>query len=128
MLPTLADRSAHCPQSLENPISRDADDRHAPESEGRYFKPFDPDQPLLARCGCGKDHSLLEHQAELAAPSPGRDIERFSAEFIEATLVKAIFPHEPTRRSLIRAIGAGTLRAVVAAALAAQLTLMKGRS
>jgi len=109
-------------------MSRDADDRLSPEFEGRYFKPFDADQPLLARCGCGKDHTVAQHQAEAAAtgallaspaPSPERDLDRFSAEFIEASMVKAIFPHEPTRRSLIKAIGAGTLRAAVAAALPA---------
>ncbi|NBT10711.1 MAG: nitrate ABC transporter substrate-binding protein [Betaproteobacteria bacterium] len=122
-------------------MSRDADSRLSPEFEGRYFKPFDADQPLLARCGCGKDHTVAEHQAEASAtgrllslPSGAResglaqplapacaerDLERYSAEFIEASLVKAIFPHEPTRRSLIRALGAGTLRAAVAAALPA---------
>ncbi|MFM8664992.1 MAG: CmpA/NrtA family ABC transporter substrate-binding protein, partial [Betaproteobacteria bacterium] len=108
------------------------------ETDGRYFRPFDPDQPLLARCGCGKDHTVAQHQAEAAAtgsllaaahhtPSAcqpasskaSQDLERFSAEFIEASMVKAIFPHEPTRRSLIKAIGAGTLRAAVAAALPA---------
>ena len=114
-------------------MSRDADDRLKSDFEGRYFKPFDPDQPLLARCGCGKDHTVADHQAEAAAqgrllqvaapastpPSPENDTERFSNEFIEASLVKAIFPHEPTRRSLIKAVGAGTLRAAVAAALPA---------
>ncbi|MFZ9495141.1 MAG: CmpA/NrtA family ABC transporter substrate-binding protein, partial [Burkholderiaceae bacterium] len=114
-------------------MSRDADDRLKSDFEGRYFKPFDPDQPLLARCGCGKDHTVADHQAEAAAqgrllqvaapastqPSPENDTERFSNEFIEASLVKAIFPHEPTRRALIKAVGAGTLRAAVAAALPA---------
>jgi hypothetical protein len=104
------------------------------ETDGRYFSPFDPDQPLLARCGCGKDHTVAQHQAEAAAtgslltaadqtvaasqaagPNASQDLERFSAEFIEASMVKAIFPHEPTRRSLIKALGAGTLRAAVAA-------------
>jgi len=108
------------------------------EDKGRYFRPFDPDVALLTRCGCGKDHTVAEHQAEAAAsgslitgagptdqaamvsaPQASQDLERFSAEFIEASLVKAIFPHEPTRRSLIKALGAGTLRAAVAAALPA---------
>ncbi len=86
-------------------MSRDADDRLSPEFEGRYFKPFDADQPLLARCGCGKDHTVAQHQAEAAAtgallaspaPSPERDLDRFSAEFIEASMVKATgaFPLE----------------------------------
>ncbi|MEY2594451.1 MAG: hypothetical protein RI972_2140, partial [Pseudomonadota bacterium] len=117
-------------------MSRDHQDRLPSDDEGHYFKPFDADQPLLARCGCGKDHTVAQHQAEAAAtgsllaagehtarasqPALGnasQDLERFSAEFIEASMVKAIFPHEPTRRSLIKALGAGTLRAAVAAAL-----------
>ena len=57
----------------------------------RYFRPFDPDQPLMARCGCGRDHTVGEHAREAqAAPAPERDTEGFSREFIEATLVKAL--------------------------------------
>ena len=101
--------------------------------EGRYFRPFDADQPLLARCGCGRDHTAAEHHAEAAAQ--GRlitaeqaptDADLYGREFMEATLVKAIVPHEPTRRALIKAVGAGTLKAAIAAALpAGALTSMQ---
>ena len=89
-------------------MSRDHQDRLPSDDDGRYFKPFDADQPLLARCGCGKDHTVAQHQAEAAAtgsllaagehtarasqPALGnasQDLERFSAEFIEASMVKA---------------------------------------
>ncbi|MGA0612506.1 CmpA/NrtA family ABC transporter substrate-binding protein [Caldimonas sp. KR1-144] len=84
----------------------------------RYFRPFDPDQPLMAKCGCGRDHTVGEHAREAeAAASPERDTERFSREFIEATLVKALFPHEPLRRRFLQAVGANTARAAIASLL-----------
>jgi len=84
----------------------------------RYFRPFDPDQPLLAKCGCGRDHTVAEHAREAeAAVSPERDLEGFSREFIEASLVKALFPHEPLRRRFLQAVGANTARAAIASLL-----------
>ena len=84
----------------------------------RYFRPFDPDQPLMARCGCGRDHTVGEHAREAqAAPAPERDTEGFSREFIEATLVKALFPHEPLRRRFLQAVGANAARAAIASLL-----------
>lgn len=87
----------------------------------RYFRPFDPDQPLLAKCGCGRDHTLADHAREAAPASPERapedDRETFSREFIEATLVKALFPHEPLRRRFLQAVGANTARAAIASLL-----------
>ena len=118
-------------------MSRSSDDssKTLTAEGGRYFNPFDADRPLLSRCGCGKDHTVGEHQQEAAAqgallseaapavPAPlltaERDTENFSNEFIEATLVKALFPQEPVRRSLLKAIGANTLRAAIASALPA---------
>ena len=124
--------------SFSQPASQD--------DAGRYFRPFDADRPLLSRCGCGADHDPSVHapvaQAQgagllssrmspsdagsaptLRSPeylrSPENDSDRLSNEFIEATMVKALFPQESVRRGLIKALGAGTLRAAVAAALPA---------
>lgn len=84
----------------------------------RYFRPFDPDQPLLAKCGCGKDHSAADHARERGeAVSAERDTEGYSREFIEAALVKALFPHEPLRRRFLQAVGANTARAAIASLL-----------
>jgi nitrate/nitrite transport system substrate-binding protein len=62
------------------------------------FKPFDPDQPLFVSCSCGKHRSQEEHI---------QDAEKLSNEFIEASLVKALFPDEMRRRAFIKAVGVG---------------------
>ena len=99
-----------------------------------YFRPFDPDQPLFVRCNCGGDHAQADHARALAAdttaePSRGTATalrtdhqirsaaEDYSGEFVEATLIKALFPHEPLRRRFLQAVGANTARAAVASLL-----------
>ena len=69
------------------------------------YKPFDPDRPLFSsRCSCGQHASESEHQAaQLSKP----DAEEDSANFIEASLVKALFPQEARRRAFLKAVGAG---------------------
>ena len=67
--------------------------------------PYDADRPLLLRCACGRGHAPKAHSA---ASKPG---------FIEATLVKALFPHEPLRRRFLQAVGADTARAAIASLL-----------
>jgi len=76
------------------------------------FKPFDPNQPLMLRCACGADHAPAEHPA--AAGAKATDADEFSRGFIEASIVKALFPQEPVRRAFIKAVGANTARAAVA--------------
>ena len=52
------------------------------------YKPFDPDRPLFSsRCSCGMHASESEHQAAVAQKL---DEEEVSANFIEASLVKAL--------------------------------------
>ena len=77
------------------------------------FDPYDADRPLMLKCGCGRDHSPAQHDAESAAGSA----ESFSRDFIEATLVKALLPSEPLRRRFLQAVGAGTARAAIASLL-----------
>jgi nitrate/nitrite transport system substrate-binding protein len=78
------------------------------------FDPYDPDRPLMLRCACGADHAPTEHGAQGAAAI---DDETFSRGFIEATLVKALFPQEPLRRAFLRAVGTTTARAAIASLL-----------
>lgn len=73
------------------------------------YDPYDPDRPLLVQCACGRDHAPGEHG--LATP------ESESRSFIEAALVKALFPQEPLRRRFLQAIGANTARAAIASLL-----------
>lgn len=66
------------------------------------FKPFDPNQPLFTSgCSCGRHATDAEHQAA------SFDAEKESADFIEASLVKALFPNELKRRAFIKAVGVG---------------------
>jgi nitrate/nitrite transport system substrate-binding protein len=90
------------------------------------FSPFDADRPLMLKCSCGRDHTVAEHQQELSAAAATTELKRrsqtsefeaYSNEFIEATLVKAIFPHDEVRRRFIRAVGKSTAMAAIASAL-----------
>ena len=78
---------------------------HDPTDTPRH-DPYDADRPLLMRCACGESH------AALAACRP--DAERETREFIEASLVKAIFPQDQVRRAFIRAVGKRSAMAAIA--------------
>ena len=69
------------------------------------YRPFDPDRPLFSsRCSCGRHSSDAEHALDLSAKI---DEEKISADFVEASLVKALFPQESRRRAFLKAVGAG---------------------
>ena len=91
-----------------------------------FFSPFDADRPLMLKCSCGRDHSVADHHAEVAADGAAAELRRrsltsefeaYSNEFIEATLVKAIFPQDEVRRNFLRAVGKGTAMAAIASVL-----------
>lgn len=82
------------------------------------FDPYNADRPLMMRCGCGRDHTVGEHEAEQAVAGPARgDDASFSREFIEATIVKALLPNDSVRRRFLKAVGANTARAAIASLL-----------
>jgi nitrate/nitrite transport system substrate-binding protein len=72
---------------------------------------YDADRPLMLRCACGDDHSPEQHAQAPASP------EELSAGFVEATLVKALFPVDSVRRGFLKAVGANTARAAIASVL-----------
>ena len=85
-----------------------------------FFSPYDADRPLMLKCSCGQDHSEAEHHKELAASNATVELKRrslttefeaYSNAFIEATLVKALFPQDAVRRKFLRAVGARQKRA-----------------
>jgi len=91
-----------------------------------YFSPYDADRPLMLKCSCGKDHTLADHHAAVAADSAALELRRrsqtaefeaYSNAFIEATLVKALFPQDEVRRRFLRAVGKGTAMAAIASVL-----------
>ena len=75
--------------------------------------PYDADRPLMLRCGCGRDHAAGDHPHGSEPVS----VEAQSRQFIEASFVKALFPHEPLRRRFLQAVGANTARAAIASLL-----------
>jgi nitrate/nitrite transport system substrate-binding protein len=91
-----------------------------------FFSPYDADRPLMLKCSCGQDHNAADHHAavsadaaavELRRRSLSSEFEAYSNAFIEATLVKAIFPQDEVRRRFLRAVGKGTAMAAIASVL-----------
>ncbi|MBU0587789.1 MAG: ABC transporter substrate-binding protein [Gammaproteobacteria bacterium] len=92
-----------------------------------FFDPYNADRPLMMKCSCGRDHTAAEHQAEQASAeqatrtlrerSETAEFEAYSNEFIEATLVKALFPQDDMRRRFLRAVGKGTAMAAISSLL-----------
>lgn len=79
----------------------------------KQYDPYDADRPLMLRCACGKDHAPGAHQdvtEDQSEEAMGRD-------FMEASLIKAIFPVEAVRRRFLQAVGASTARAAIASVL-----------
>lgn len=82
------------------------------------FDPYDADRPLMMGCACGKHGSDAEHAAaELRARSETAEFEAYSNAFIEASLVKALFPQDNVRRKFLRAVGKGSAMAAISSVL-----------
>ncbi len=78
-----------------------------------FDNPFDPKR-RLRRCACGLHASEAEHRAaelgEAAAPpDPAAHYERV----IASAVMRAVFPHDPTRRAFLNAVGASTALAAL---------------
>jgi len=90
--------------------------------------PYDADRPLLMRCACGQHGSAAEHNASLDAEgavsvlrtrSESAAFEAESNAFVEAALIKALFPQDALRRKFLRAVGRRTAQAAIASVLPA---------
>ncbi len=83
-----------------------------------HHDPYDADRPLLMRCTCGGHASAAEHAAaELRARQEGVSVELESNRFVEAALVKALFPQDSLRRSFLRAVGRRSAMAAIGSVL-----------
>lgn len=73
-----------------------------------FDNPFDA-KPRLSRggCSCGAHDSQAAHEAAL--PTGDAAIERA----VEATMLRALFPHVPERRAFLRSVGAATAAAAL---------------
>jgi nitrate/nitrite transport system substrate-binding protein len=72
--------------------------------------PYDADRPLMMRCACREPHAS---GAGCATP----DLQTVANQFLEASLVKALFPREPERRAFLKAVGKSTAMAAIASVL-----------
>ncbi|RTL43888.1 MAG: nitrate ABC transporter substrate-binding protein [Burkholderiales bacterium] len=80
--------------------------------------PYDADRPLLMRCSCGQHASAADHAvATLKARSEEPDVEAESRQFVEAALVKALFPQDAVRRRFLTAVGRNTAMAAISSVL-----------
>jgi nitrate/nitrite transport system substrate-binding protein len=75
------------------------------------YDAYDADRPLMLRCACGQDHAPGEHGQ---APASEGELSR---DFMEASLIKALFPVDAVRRGFLKAVGANTARAAIASVL-----------
>jgi nitrate/nitrite transport system substrate-binding protein len=94
---------------------------HRPDPDP--FGAYDAERPLLMRCSCGRHASEAEHHgagaaaAELRQRSQALDVEAHSNAFVEAVLVKALFPRDAQRRRFLRAVGRNTAMAAIGSVL-----------
>ncbi len=81
---------------------------------GLFYSPYDSEQALSMRCSCGQDHTVADHQSEvqLAANRSNLDEQRAN-EFVQAALLKALFPNDQLRRNFLRAVGKSTAAAAI---------------
>jgi len=72
-----------------------------------FKDPFDAKHRLTPGCACGRHASQAEHTADPAT------VEGRTARVVEGAVMRALFPHDATRRAFLRAVGAGTAIAAV---------------
>ncbi len=76
-----------------------------------FKDPFDASASLTSGCSCGHHHSETEHQADLAGQTA--DSEILGNRVVEAAVMRALFPHDATRRQFLNAVGASTAMAAI---------------
>src|ERR1700730_1435321 len=79
-----------------------------------FNDPFDPALHLGAGCVCGVHRTQGEHDAATRVADDG--VEALNRRVIESAVMRALFPRDDARRRFIRAVGASTAYAAVAAA------------
>ncbi|AKJ30386.1 CmpA/NrtA family ABC transporter substrate-binding protein [Caldimonas brevitalea] len=77
--------------------------------------PYDADRPLRLRCACGRDHGSPSERTAEATASEG--LEQTCNRYLEAALIKAIFPRETVRRAFLKAVGRSTAVAAIGSVL-----------
>jgi nitrate/nitrite transport system substrate-binding protein len=78
-----------------------------------FDNPFDPQVKLGNGCNCGNHATQAEHNAGLASQTG--DSEALGSRAVESAVMRALFPHDETRRNFLRTVGAGTAMAAISA-------------
>ena len=83
------------------------------------YRPYDPESALGPGCSCGQHHDQGTHDAaaSLARQQRGTNVDSLSQDFVEATLIKALFPQDSVRRKFLSAVGAGTAMSAISSLL-----------
>jgi nitrate/nitrite transport system substrate-binding protein len=80
-----------------------------------FFDPFDPNARLGSSCTCGRHDSQREHDAQAVVHDdlPDNAIETLNSRALRSTVMRALFPHDETRRRFLRAVGASSAMAAI---------------
>lgn len=78
-----------------------------------FKNPFDPSIRLGARCPCGQ-HASPEAHAAAQQAAPASEAQRYTS-VVTSAAMRALFPNDLNRRAFVRAVGASTAAAAVAA-------------
>jgi len=88
--------------------------------------PYDAGRPLRLGCSCGQHADAADHAAAHAAEQAAGtlraraaepDVERELNGFVEAALIKALFPQDAVRRNFIKAVGRRSAMAAIGSVL-----------
>lgn len=85
------------------------------------FRPYDPNSRLGCTCGQHSTQADCDHASAFEQLNQNVQLnsqtEQASADFVEAAAMRALFPHEPTRRAFLKTVGAGTAMAAIGSLL-----------
>lgn len=86
--------------------------------DDNLYRPYDA-EVALGGCSCGQHASQHAHDAAAAArrQQRARAADTLSQDFVEAAAVRALFPHDATRRRFLAAVGKATAMAAIASVL-----------
>jgi nitrate/nitrite transport system substrate-binding protein len=80
-----------------------------------FDNPFDPHRPLARGCTCGGHASQAEHDGveKLRLAETVSSEDRRYESVVASTLMRAVFPHDATRRAFLQSVGASTALAAL---------------
>lgn len=85
------------------------------------FRPYDPNSHLGCTCGQHSTQADCDRASAFEQLNqnvqPNSQTEQAAADFVEAAAVRALLPHEPTRRAFLKTVGAGTAMAAMGSLL-----------